>query len=213
VAEAHPAQPFDPTVPPAARSLDPARPRPGAATIALGLALALAIVAGAWYLGGRQGVDQLGRGGQNARLLPRIGDPAPELIALGADGVPVFLSQFRGQPVWLNFWGSWCPPCRSEMPEMQAAYERLQPQGLVLLAVSLDEPVAEAVRYAELNGATYLVAGDPFRRGSAAYAINNFPTHLLIDRDGVVRDVVLAELNEEQFVERAQAILAPAADA
>jgi hypothetical protein len=95
------------------------------------------------------------------------------------------------------------------MPEMQAAYEQLAPQGLVLLAVSLDESLEDAVSYAELNGATYQVAADPYRKGSAAYPIANFPTHILIDREGIVRDVVLAELNAEQFVDRAQVILQP----
>lgn len=90
---------------------------------------------------------------------------------------------------------------------MEAAYKQLAPQGLVLMAVSLDESLDDAVSYAQLNGATYLVAADPYRNGSAAYPIANFPTHILIERDGIVRDIVLAEPNEEQFVERAAVIL------
>lgn len=173
-----------------------------------GILMAIVIVVASWYLGAQQGWNQVGQGGINRTLLPKVGEPAPDLAALGTEGETILLSDFRGQPVWLNFWGSWCPPCRSEMPDMEAAYKRLAPQGLVLLAVSLDEPVADAIRYAELNGATYTVAGDPYRKGSAAYPIANFPTHILIDREGIVRDVVLAELNEAQFVERAAAILA-----
>lgn len=69
------------------------------------------------------------------------------------------------------------------------------------------------MRYARLNGATYTILSDPYRKGSAGYPIANFPTHVLIDRDGLVRDVVLAELDEEQIVERAQAILGPEAEA
>lgn len=183
------------------------RSRPAALTG--GVFIAIVIVVAAWYLGAQQGWNQVGQGGINRTLLPKVGDPAPDLAALGADGETILLSDFRGQPVWLNFWGSWCPPCRSEMPDMEAAYQRLAPQGLVMLAVSLDEPVADAIRYADLNGATYLVAGDPYRQGTAAYPIANFPTHILIDREGIVRDIVLAELNEAQFVERAAAILTP----
>ena len=179
------------------------------ATPAIGLLVAAAIIAAAWFAGARQGGGQVGQDGVDALLLPRVGDPAPDLVARGRDDEPVTLSQFRGQPVWLNFWGSWCPPCRAEMPAMQAAYERLQPRGLAMLAVSLDESVADAVGYAEANGATYTIAADPFRRGTQAYAIANFPTHILIDREGIVRDVLLAELTEEQFVEQAQAILEP----
>ncbi len=177
-------------------------------TVVVGVLVAVAIIAAALYAGAQQGWSQIGQGGVNRSLLPRVGEVAPDLVAVGADGEVVQLSKFRGQPVWLNFWGSWCPPCRSEMPEMQTAYDQLEPQGLVLFAVSLDESVEDAVRYADLNGATYLVAGDPYRKGSAAYPIANFPTHILIDRDGIVRDVVLAELNAEQIIERAQVILA-----
>ncbi len=171
----------------------------------VGLAAVLVLVAAAWLIGGRQGFDRIGQGGVNSRLLPRVGEVAPELAALDAAGNPILLSDFRGQPVWLNFWGSWCPPCRSEMPEMQAAWEQLAPTGMVLLAVSLDEPLEDAVRYAYMNGATYAVAADPYRRGTAAYVIANFPTHILIGPDGVVRDVVLAELDRDQIVERARA--------
>jgi len=129
------------------------------------------------------------------------------LTALGADGRPIRMSDLRGQPVWLNFRGSWCPPCRSELPGLQAAYQRLQVQGLVLLAVSLDESLEEAVGYAERHGATYTVAADPYRDGTAAYPIANFPTHILIDRNGIVRDIVLAELDEDAVIARAEAIL------
>lgn len=185
-------------------------PSPGSRTrIAIGLAIVLALVFAAWAIGGRQGFDRIGQGGVNSRLLPRVGEVAPDLAAIGADGEAILLSDYRGQPVWLNFWGSWCPPCRSEMPEMQAAWEELAPSGMVLLAVSLDEPLEDAVRYAEMNGATYAVAADPFRRGTAAYAVANFPTHILIGPDGVVRDVVLAELDRDQIVERARAAFGP----
>lgn len=73
--------------------------------------------------------------------------------------------------------------------------------------MSLDEPLAEEVRYADLNGATFTVTADPRRQGTAAYPIVNFPIHILIDEEGIVRDVVLAELDEGQMVERARAIL------
>ncbi|MDQ3656115.1 MAG: redoxin domain-containing protein, partial [Chloroflexota bacterium] len=142
--------------------------------------------------------------------LPRVGEPAPDFFTVLGDGEVVLLSDYRGQPVWLNFWGSWCPPCRSEAPEMQAAYEELAPRGLVILAVALDEPLSVAVDYAELNGLSFLIAGDPNRKLTGdAYPIVNFPTHILIDRDGIVREVILAELSKDQFIARAESILAP----
>lgn len=196
-----------------AASLD--APRPGTAGGWLHklspLALALAIVVIAWLIGGQQGFDQIGTGGQNLRLLPKIGDAAPDFVAPTVDGEIVRLADLRGQPVWLNFWGSWCPPCRSEFPEMQAAYaSELQPNGVVLLAISLDEPAEAAAGFAARNDGTFPIVTDPNRSFTgAAYPINNFPTHILIDREGIVRDVVLAPIDEAEIVRRAQAIIAP----
>ena len=172
--------------------------------------MALLIIAVAWLVGGRQGFDQIGLGGVNSKLLPSIGDPAPDFVTMLSDGRVVRLSDFRGQPVWLNFWGSWCPPCRSEMPDMEAAYKELEPRGLVMLAVALDEAPSASFEYAARNGATYLIGSDPDRQATGeGYPIVNFPTHILIDRDGVVREIVLAELNTEEFIAYAQTILAP----
>ena len=176
---------------------------------ALGLAMAIAIVGAAWFVGGRAGFDQIGRGGVNTLLLPKVGEVAPDFLAYDVDGRPVRLSDLRGQPVWLNFWGSWCPPCRAEMPEIQAAWERLQPQGLVLLAVSLDESPAAARDYAATNHATFRVLADEFRTDTgAAYPIINFPTHLFIDADGIVREIVRTEMDAETAVANGEALLA-----
>lgn len=190
---------------------EPAAPRRSRRAAAAGLAMAAVIVLAAWFIGGRQSFNRIGLGGINSSLLPKVGDAAPDFVTMLSDGNVVRLSDFRGQPVWLNFWGSWCPPCRAEMPDMQAAYEQLAPRGLVMLAVSLDEPPEAAFDYAARNGATYLIGTDPNRKMTGqGYPIVNFPTHILIDREGVVRDVVLAELDTEQFLARAEAILAPA---
>lgn len=174
----------------------------------LGLALAGAVVTAAWVVGDRQGFASIGLGGVNQSLLPKVGDPAPDFVTVLSDGRVVKLSDFLGQPVWLNFWGSWCPPCRSEMPDMEAAYQQLAPQGLAMLAVSLDEPPDTAFAYAARNGATYLVGTDPERKLTGpGYPIVNFPTHILIDRQGIVQSIILAELDTAQFISGAAAIL------
>lgn len=177
-------------------------------TVLVGLVMAVVILGAAWFVGGRVGFDQIGQGGVNLSLLPKVGDPAPDVAVALTDGEVVHLSDFRGQPLWLNFWGSWCPPRRAEMPDMQAAYEELTPRGLVVLAVSLNEPTQAAADYAALNHVTFLIASDPQRQATGtAYPIYNFPTHILIDKDGIVRDVVLSELSEQEIVAHAQAIL------
>jgi hypothetical protein len=103
--------------------------RPGRREAIAGLTIAALIVAAAWWIGGRAGWESIGQGGINQRLLPKVGEPAPDFATEDVFGNPVRLSDYAGQPVWLMFWGSWCPPCRAEFPDIQAAYRQVKPQG------------------------------------------------------------------------------------
>jgi peroxiredoxin len=174
----------------------------------VGLGLASAIVGGAWYIGGKSGFSQIGRGGENLDLLPKVGQQAPDFTAVSLSADIVSLSNYRGEPVWLNFWGSWCPPCRAEMPDIQAAYEQLAPKGLVLLAVSLGDRPDEAAQFAARNHVTFTVLLDPNRTlTSKSYPIYNFPTHIFIDPTGTVRKIVLSEMSTDQAIANAASIL------
>ena len=200
--------PLDPVAPDAGHEPERSKALSRRSTLVTGLAMAALLAVAAWYVGGRAGFDQIGQGGTNLGLLPKVGQPAPDFFVGLTDGRLVRLAEFRGQPVWLNFWGSWCPPCRAEMPEMQAAHEELAPRGLVILAVSLDEPARQAADFAALNEVTFLVASDPRRVATGgSYPIFNFPTHILVDKDGTIRDVVLSELDKGEIVQKAQRIL------
>jgi peroxiredoxin len=176
--------------------------------VALSLGLAFVIIAAAWYIGGQSGFDQIGRGGANQDLLPKVGEQAPDFAAVSLGGEVVTLSSYRGQPVWLNFWGAWCPPCRAEMPDIQAAYEELAPKGVVLLAVSLGDAPEVAAEFAARNNVTFTVLLDPNRTlTSAAYPIYNFPTHIFIDETGTVQKIVLSEMSTDQAIANANSIL------
>jgi peroxiredoxin len=182
--------------------------------IALALAVTLVLVAGAWVVGGREGFTNIGGGGVNAKFLPRVGEVAPDLQAyrLNAQLQPelVSLSDFKGQPVWLNFWASWCQPCRAEMPELKEAYQQLEGSGIVMLAISLDEPIEDAYLYAAQNQVTFMILSDPTREHvGSSYQINNFPTHIFIDAQGIVRDVQLTPLSVAQALKSADLALHP----
>jgi thiol-disulfide isomerase/thioredoxin len=168
------------------------------------IGLALAIVVAAWFLAGHQGFDTLGQGGVNQKLLPRAGEAAPDITVteiVPNPGEQVSLSSLRGKTVWLNFWGSWCPPCRAEMPEIEAAYQQLAPEGVVLLAISLKEPWNDAALFAARNKVTFPIFTDQYQTDTgAAYPIYNFPTHIFIDPNGIVRHVVLSEMSVEEAV-------------
>jgi thiol-disulfide isomerase/thioredoxin len=202
-------------------TLSQPQPPNSAGRIALALSVTLALVFGAWLIGGRQGFESIGNGGKNARPLPRIGEVAPNLQAynlVAIDGAfqmqVVSLSDFAGQPVWLNFWGSWCQPCRAEMPDLIEAYRQLEGSGIVMLAISLDEDALTAVSYAAQSNANFRVLSDENRQLTGSnYQINNFPTHIFIDSFGVVRDVQLAPLSVEAALAAADKAINPAADA
>jgi len=177
-------------------------------TLLTGLAVAVAILVAAVLIGGREGWNTIGEGGINRSLLPKVGSVAPDFVTEDVYGNPVRLSQFRGQPVWLMFWGSWCPPCRAEFPDIQAAYAQLAPRGLRMLGVSLRESPGDAAAYAARNGATFLVLSDPDERDTgAAYPILNFPTHIFIDSDGIIRAVVLEDMDTQEAIDEANRLL------
>jgi len=179
-------------------------------TIALSVTLALGIVLAAWAVGGRQGFGSIGSGGANMQLLPTVGEPAPAFSAFALTGRVVDSSEFAGKPLWINFWASWCAPCRAELPEMKMAFAALQPRGLEVLAISLDEPTIEAALYASQNELEFRVLSDPDRAGtSAAYRVNNFPTHIFVDADGIVRSVVLAQMTAEEAIAHGERAINP----
>ena len=193
---------------------EPIDDTPKIGRIVLALAVALTLIAGAWLVGDRQCFSTLGGGGTNAKLLPRVGEPAPDVQAyrLNEQLEPelVSLSDFRGQPVWLNFWASWCQPCRAEMPDLKEAYQQLEGTGIVMLAISLDEPISDAYLYAAQNQVTFVILSDPTREHvGRAYQINNFPTHIFIDASGVVQSVQLAPLSVETALAAADKAINP----
>lgn len=194
---------------------------------ALALAVAFAIVGAAWLIGERQEWTEIGRGGINATLLPKVGEPAPELFTMSSTGEPILLSRLQGEPVWINFWGSWCPPCRAEMPDIQKAYETLSPQGLKVLSIAMKESPQDAVRYRDSVGATFPVYIDPTRIASMIDAGNqpelaqqlalmtrdwqiaNFPTHVFIDANGIIRSIVLSQMTYDEAVGHGESVLYP----
>ena len=191
----------------------------------IALVIIVAIVGATWWMGERNGWADIGTGGTNAQLLPKVGDEVPAFFTLREDGTPMELSQFRGQPVWLNFWGSWCAPCRAEMPEFISAYNELTPEGIVVLAVSVGEAPEQSIRYRDLVGGTFPVYIDPsfissfidddtnpqiaerFQSMRNDWQIYNYPTHVFIGADGIVQEIILAQLTEEEMLDSARSLL------
>ncbi len=123
------------------------------------------------------------------------GKPAPDFTLKTLDGKEVSLSDLRGKVVLINFWATWCPPCRSEMPLFERVYREYKDKGFEILAVSTDsslEPVKKFVKDYKLS---FKIAYDD-KNVAGLYGIQGLPTSFLIDRDGKILKVRLGEYKE-----------------
>ena len=118
-----------------------------------------------------------------------VGSEAPDFALRSSLGENLRLSEYRGQVVMLNFWATWCGPCRQEMPLLEDIYGRYEPAGFSLLAINLDEENEDALDMASALGVTFPLLFDDEKTVSRLYDIRAMPMTVLIDRDGRVRHV------------------------
>jgi cytochrome c biogenesis protein CcmG/thiol:disulfide interchange protein DsbE len=157
-------------------------------------AFIVALVVGlAWIWVSRVPEGATGSGGLPPA--PTVGHPAPDFALATPTGDTLRLRGLRGQAVLINFWASWCGPCRSEMPEFQAAYERYRDQGFTILAVNQGEAEATATAFAQRLGLTFPIVLDHRGEASDLYGVRALPTSFFVDREGIVRAVVVGAMN------------------
>ena len=120
---------------------------------------------------------------------PEIGKLAPDFTLNDLDGQEVSLSGLRGKPVLLNFWATWCGPCRIEMPFLQKVYEKWTGKELVLLAVNLQEDPAKVREFVESAGYSFPVLLAAGNEVPLSYNVRGIPATFFIDVDGVIRDI------------------------
>jgi peroxiredoxin len=118
-----------------------------------------------------------------------VGAPAPDFALRSLAGGTQRLSEHLGEVVIINFWATWCGPCRQEMPLLDELYTKYRRAGLVLLGVSVDEDPERAAEMARTLQVSYPVLFDARKQVSTAYQLGVMPMTVLIDREGVVRDV------------------------
>jgi peroxiredoxin len=121
------------------------------------------------------------------------------------DGNPIRLEALRGQVVWLNFWASWCPPCQAETPVLREISAIYADRGLVLIGIEVQETVEDGRRYRERYGLTYPIGADLSGEIFHLYNVFALPTQFIIDRDGVIRQVINGPVSQGA----ADALLAP----
>jgi len=134
---------------------------------------------------------------------PREGFIAPEFTLDLAGGGKVTLSELRGKVVLVNFWASWCPPCREEMPAIEKIYKAFDPMGLVVLAVNVTDQDSEeaAIAFAKEFGLTFPIPLDRKGEVAARYALRGLPSSYFIDRKGMIRSVVVGGPMTEALIQ------------
>jgi peroxiredoxin len=117
-----------------------------------------------------------------------LSGPAPGFSLRSSDGQQVSLGQMKGKVVMVNFWATWCVPCRQEMPHLQALYERYNSLGFELLAVNVEKNNAEGARkWLEETPVTFPVLFDPNNEVTKLYKVQTMPSTVLVARDGTMR--------------------------
>jgi peroxiredoxin len=131
---------------------------------------------------------------------PLVGGPAPEIALQDLQGHEVKLSDLHGKVVLLNFWATWCKPCKEEMPAMQASYDKLRDKGFVVLAVNELEDTDKVIEHIRMYGHTFPVVMDHDNHIANRYGVVGLPASFIVDRQGIVRERIFGNLLTEQRI-------------
>jgi peroxiredoxin len=130
------------------------------------------------------------------------GDIAPDFKLDGLDGKTYVLSDFRGSPVLLNFWATWCSPCQFEMPFLSDISTEWTGKGLVVLAVNVSESKTSVQDFIDYYGYTMTVLLDTAGAVSAKYDITGIPTTYFVDEDGIIQKRVIGAFQDKESIEK-----------
>jgi peroxiredoxin len=172
----------------------------------------VAVVVGvlAWSASGAgmsDGVTKIELPAGAAANAPKVGAVPPDFSGVTADGTPISLSDYAGKPVWLTFGASWCPDCRVEAPDIEAAYQANKDKGLAVVGVFISESAADIASYASRAGLSFPITVDQQEAIAAAYRTMGVPTHFFIGPDGKVREVRIGALSKDDMARSIAAIM------
>ena len=145
----------------------------------------------------------------------RIGQAAPDFVGTDGvtplltdlDGKQVRLADFAGRPLWIVFWATWCTPCQQEASDIRAAYHAHLDDGLVVLAIDVQEPEAAVRAFMRGRDLDYEIGLDPTAGVKARYGGLPLPSHVFIDGTGTIRDRYLGQLTGELMEQHLRSII------
>ena len=126
-----------------------------------------------------------------------VGEAAPTLVVPQVGGGIIDLAKLRGKPVWINFMGTYCPPCLDEFPLMNGYFDRLAEKGLVVIAVDVKEDVDTVASFGERLNTTFPLGLDSDGSAAARWGAIALPVHFWIDKDGIIRDGALGGIGPD----------------
>ena len=137
------------------------------------------------------------------------GQPAPDFALKSSSGQNLRLSEYRGDVVMINFWATWCGPCRQEMPLLDELYSRYQRVGFNLLGVNIDDDSSRAMDMIDELGVSFPVLFDSSKEVSRLYRVDAMPVTIIVDREGNVRHVHQGYKPgyEQQYLDQVRALL------
>lgn len=134
---------------------------------------------------------------QKDRSVLQVGDPAPNFILDDLNGEKLELKDLEGKGVFLNLWGTYCPPCEKEMPVIERQYEKFKNENIEVVAVNLGETKFVVENFVQEKGLTFPVLLDQDKDLVDVYDVGLLPVTFLIDKNGKIIDRVTGELNDE----------------
>jgi len=138
----------------------------------------------------------VGGGGQGDTVGVDVGEMAPDFALTDLEGNPFRLSDLRGKVVFINFWATWCPPCRAEMPEIEAIYQEYKDKGVVVIGVDVLETEDEVRQFVQRGGYSWTFVIDKTGEVAASYGIAAIPTSFFIDREGIIKAVNIGAMTK-----------------
>ena len=130
-----------------------------------------------------------------------VGNQAPDFQLQSLDGQTVSLGDLQGKPVLINFWATWCSPCRGEMPYIQEIYEEWSDRGLVVLAINIGESSSKAEEFMQSYNLSFTVLLDTKQDVAQKYNIQYIPTTFFIDKDGIIQDKLIGAFQNKTQIE------------
>jgi len=132
--------------------------------------------------------------------VPAVGTPAEDFRLTDLEGKAQSLSQYRGKVVLVNFWATWCKGCTTEMPAIQASYDKLRDKGFVVLAINELEDVAHVRQHNNLHHYTFPTLMDTDNKVANQFGVYGLPVTVFVDENGVVQEYIKGALLTEQRI-------------